>query len=699
MKKNFLFIALQIGALSYKAQTIYSNSFNSLPLQTYTTSSSSTLYTGVPAGFSLINDGLTNNPGSAANPNRPFHISGFETTGWAVAYNTVENDTFLVSTSWLDTTGLAVSRWVITPPVSNIGANTVLTWLAKSPDPNYAEGYEVYGTNKPGTLVPQDFTAGDRLFALPDAGTSGGGEKSQWNRRSVSLGAFAGQTLRFAFRNISKDMYQLWIDDIQVVTLPNSLDAALAPDATKRYILANTVDSVRVSVSNLGAAVINTITLNYQVGNSSVNTEYFTFSGGLAYGQNSPIKFALPYSVSQPGFYTVKSWIGNVNNGGDQVTANDTTRYSLTVQASSPAKTVLFEQFVSANNGEGPDAQERALALQSGQVVVVNIHDQDSMKETNSTALLADYKRKYATAMADRTYFNDAGAVAAERTYYNNHVSSRLSAITPVSISIGNKNFNTATNQLSFSLNAAFVGEVKGDYRINAYLVENQVGGPVSDTTINGYNQLNNSYNVPWSPYYQKGYYSPAAGTYILNLGQYRHQNVLVHAFDGAYGSAGTIPANGGTQGQSYQQQFTLTVPASGGGINKFNPDNLYIVGFVTEYSADKNNRRVLNAVKEKLNSNPEIVGINEASLRQGLSVYPNPSSGVFYFNYEGIGNRYVIQVYDMLGHCVRIVDVANSPAMQPLDLSMLSNGVYVLKIEAGRTRFTEKVVIQKGQN
>lgn len=698
MKKNFLFIAFQALVCAYQAQIIYSNSFGNLSLQSYTTGITPTLYTSIPAGFSIINDGLENNPGPSYNPNQPFQVSGLTTAGWAVLYNATENDTFLVSTSWLDTTQVSANRWVVTPPITNIAANTVLTWLAKCPDPNYRDGYEVYATNKQGSLVASDFTIGDRLFALAD-GNSGGGENSSWTRRSIPIGSFAGQTLRFAFRNNSKDLYQIWIDDIAVLNTANNLDLTASSDVEKKYVLINADDSVKVTVTNLGASTINTAMLNYQIGNSSVNTQNFTFTGGLSYGQARQLTFPLPYSVTQPGLYSLKSWISSVNQASDQNLLNDTSRCLVTIQASAPAKTVLFEQFVSAHDGEGPDAQEKALALQASDVIVVNIHDQDSMKLNPSPALLGDYKRKNATAMADRAYFSDAAGVAAERPYYSTHVNTRKNAVSPASVSIINTSFNAGTNQLSFTVKADFIGEVRGDYRFNAYLTENQVGGPVSDTSINGYNQWSNSYNTPWSPYYQKGYYSPAANAYIMNLGQYRHQNVLVHDFGGSYGAAGTIPANGGTQGQSYQQTFTLAIPAMTGAINKFNPDNMYIVGFVAEYGSNSNSRRVLNAAGQKITANSEVVGLPEAKNRAELSVYPNPSSGLFYFSSGLRTEYYSITVLDVLGRCMRLVDVANSGQLQPLDLSMLPDGVYFLNIRSGQHYFTEKVVLRKGQN
>lgn len=696
MKKFFLLIAFLTGAGARAQQVIYSNNFDGLPLQTYTTAGFTAQYTNVPAGLNIINDGLGNNTGSLNNPNNPFHEPSLKTTGWAVTYNPLENDTFLVSTSWLDTTGLNVDRWVITPLISNISANTVLTWLAKSPDGSYRDGYEVYGTTNTGVLTAQSFAIGDRLFALADGNTTNGGENSTWTRRSVSLAALNGLQLRFAFRNNSKDMYQLWIDDLQVLTLSNSLDGTLSNAPFNKYILTNTSDSVHVNFKSIGATAVNSLNVSYQIGNSSTNSENFTFTSPLNYGQSSLLKFAIPYSVSQPGYYAVKVWINSVNGVPDQNPANDTTRYYITVQGSAPAKAVLMEQFTSANSVTGPDAQDKVLALQSNSIIVVNIHHQDSIYAASSSSLIIDYKRDLGTALIDRFYFDDLGTTTLERTYYASRSSMRKSAVSPAAISIINKSYNATTRELSFTVKADFVGEVKGDYRLNAYLTENQVCGLVTDTTINGYNQWNGLYDVPWSYYYLMGYYAPLVNAYILNALQYKHHNTLVHAFDGSYGNAGLIPSTGGTQGQSYQKTFTLTLPNYTTGINKFKPDNLYLVGFLAEYNADKNQRTVLNAVKEKLTTNPESVGIGELAKNLTISVFPNPSRGELFIDSRLFETGYQLSLFNTLGQQLLIDRTKEGGSVERLDLSGFPTGIYFLKISSGKQHRTEKIVLQK---
>lgn len=696
MKKISLLIACVTTLQNYAQQVIFNNSFDNLSLQTYTTSASSVKYTTVPGGFSVINDGRKNNVGSLNNPNKPFNDSTLKTIGWAVVYNALDNDTFLVSTSWLDTTGVNVDRWVVTPLISNIAANSVLTWLAKSPDASYPDGYEVYGTTNTGNLTSQSFAIGDRLFVLNDGNTAGGGEKSVWARRSVNLSSFAGQSLRFAFRNNSKDMYQLWIDDIQVLTPNVSLDGLLTPSTFNKYKLINTSDSVLVNFQSLGAAAITTVNLSYQIGNSTVNTENFTFTSGLGYGQAARLKFGLPYTVSQPGYYTVKTWINSVNGAADQNLTNDTLRYYVTVQNSAPARSVLVEQFTSANNEEGPDAQGKLMDLQFNSAIVVNIHHQDSLVEPGSLNLINDYKKEFATALIDRVYHHDLQSVTVARSFYAGRNAVRKNAVSPVSVSIINKSYNTATRELSFTVKADFVGEVKGDYRINAYLTENQVHGDFQDTTVNGYNQLNGLYDVPWAHYYLMGYYAPLVNAYVLNADQYKHHNTLVHSFHGSYGNAGLIPSTGGTQGQSYQQTFTLSVPDYTNGVFKFKEDNLYLVGFVSEYSTDKNQRTVLNAVKEKLNGNDEVVGVKELKPSVSVSIYPNPTSGELYIDASSLEGNSTFSLYEVLGKKILQGSLKVGNSIERIDLLGIAAGIYFLKVTSGKQSVTEKVIIRK---
>jgi hypothetical protein len=705
MKRILFFCAIAIGC-SVNGQVIFNEGFNSLTLNSssYTVQSGATIntvtttYTTVPASFAVINDGYKNNAGAVTSPNKPFHISSLEKEGWAVAFSPAVNDTFLVTTSWLDTTAtLAVKRYVVTPVISVITASTVLSWEAMSADPNYREGYQVLvTTNTTGTLSAMDFTTAP-LFSLQDGNTSGGGEKSTWTKRGVSLAAYAGQSIRIAFKNTSQNMYQLWLDDIKVEHVSSTLDAEVTTGKPiYKYNKINTNGNVSCRVTNRGATTINSFTLNYSIGSGAAQSQAFNIT--LTPYAFIDLPMNTPYSISTPGYYKVKLWVSNVNGTPDPNKNNDTLFSAVAIVSSAPSKSVMVEQMLSAFDGYSPDAQEKleAIGQASANVIQVNIHPDDSMKISSVANLVSDYGKNFSSALIDRNYFYDINSVYVDRFSYASRISQRSSTIVPVSVSIVNQSYNTSTRVLDFTVQASFTGEVRGDYRINAYLTENYVYGPSSDVSYNGWNQLSFMYNTPWSPYYQTG--TPQAGTngHLLDAFQFKHKWVLDAALDGAYGAAGIIPSTGGTDGQSFTKAYSYTVPLAANGEFRYNPDNMYIVAFVSEYETDKNNRTVLNAVRSKLTTNAELVTVKENQTDNAFELYPNPSSGqVNIFRSSSQNTTSSIHVYNLLGQKVYSASIPIQSTVQ-LDLSHLTDGAYQIVIDDGQYYYSRKLVITR---
>jgi len=698
MKKYYLILITIFFLQTNYAQVIFSNSAGNLTLQSFSSGSALTQYTTIPTPFTTIEDGRNNNVGSAFNPNKPFNVSSLKNKGWAIAYNAQDNDTFFVSTSWFDTITIAANRWLVTPQISTITPNTVLTWFAKSPDPSNADAYEVYGTTKTGTLTSTDFTLGDRLFTIASYSTASGGENSTWTRRSINITPFAGQSLRFAFKNYSTNKYQLWIDDIQVVTTTYSLDLGLSNLKTDKYVLTNSLKTIGLSYTNNGAMAINAITLNYKIGTSSTQTQTIALTNPLSYRETNAFTFSLPYSISTAGLYPVKCWISIVNGQTDQTKANDTLRANITIQSISPNKNVLVEQYVGAYDGESCEAQNKLLALKNDSTIIaVNVHDADSLESITAVGLINSYKKEFATSLINRTFDDSLASISLTYPYYKNRITKQFTTITPASVSIINKIYNSSSNTLTFTVKADFVGEVKGDYRLNAYLTENNVSGNNSDTTVNGFNQINNYFNAPWSPYYNLGYFSSSFNNYVLKPWQYKHQNTLIHSFDNSFGIIGAIPTTGGTQGQSYQKTYTLTLPTVITGVSKYIADNIYIIGFVAEYNINKFARAILNVSQKKLTANPEIINVRENNITNfNFKIYPNPSTGLVYLETQNQLSNYEIKIIDVLGKCVFIQNDYNTIVPKSIDLSGLNNGVYFLSIRSKNKIVSEKIIIQK---
>lgn len=702
--KKLLIIFFVIGsAAGISAQVLFNDRFSTLTLTTDVQVSGSktitTTYTNIPSGYTLLNDGFKNNVGSINAPNKPFNVVSLKTTGWAVVYNEIDMDTFLVSTSWLDTS-VAVNRFVVSPVINNIASNSVLSWEAKSPDINFPDGYEVYvTTNTTGTLSASSFSLTDRVFTLVDGNSAGGGEKSNWTRRAVSLRNYAGQSVRIAFRNNSKNMYQLWLDDIKIENFANKLDAGITNlTGNNKYHLAGVTGTLGCSVTNLGDSIINSVTLNYKIGTIANYTQGFSLNPLINIYGSSELYFNAPFNISTPGYYPVKIWVSYVNGLSDQNHVNDTIYTSLCIQNVTPVKNVLAEQFLSATDGNSPDGQDKLIALQSSSVVVVNIHEKDSLKNSSSSGIISAYRKKTSSALIDRNYYSDINSFAVDRPAYSTRINQRKNALVPATVSIINKTYNSGTRELNFTVKADFIAETQGDYRINAYITENNVNGPGNDTTYNGWNQLSNMYNTPWSPYYQKGYYYAPADGYVLNGWQFKHQQVLDTLFDGAFGASGIVPTTGGTLNQSFLKNYTYTVPVAASGIFRFNPDNMYIVASISEFDAEIKYRSVLNCIQEKITANSELVGMIENVLSASFSIYPNPSQGLIHVLVpEGSFNSSIsIQIKDISGKSMFVQSENMRFGILQLNLYHLESGIYFMHLTDGIHNRTEKLIIAR---
>lgn len=77
------------------------------------------------------------------------------------------------------------------------------------------------------------------------------------------------------------------------------------------------------------------------------------------------------------------------------------------------------------------------------------------------------------------------------------------------------------------------------------------------------------------------------------------------------------------------------------------------------------------------------------------MSVFPNPSDGVFKLNYDHIGENASVEVYNITGTKVYENKLGTSGLLD-INLSAMPKGLYVLKLmSAGVTKNTYKLVLQ----
>ncbi len=695
LKKIILGVVAVLNISPVVSQVLYSEHFNTLTLNTGTyTSGGSTqtyLYSDVTNGLTSINNG--NLAADTITGNYPYRVNGNKRKGW-LAYKAANvADTFAVSTSWLNPIGSA-SAWLVTPTINNVTANTVLTWEAMAPDAINSDGYEIYVTTNTSTVpVVGDFTT--LLYSTSAEGNT-------WQQHGISLASYNGQDIRIAFKNNSNNKYQLWLDDIEVKNITNSFDGGALSNDVYKYSTPNTNNIVEATFKNNGSVAATNITINYKIGNNPVVTETQNLATLLNYTDSRQLNFITPFISASAGYYPLKIWVSAINGVSDQDHTNDTVVGSITLSTAIPAKKVLVEQYTGAKYGWAPDSYEalKSIASTNTNVISASIHYNDQLSSATNSLLVTDYVTSFPTVTIDQFYFSANKKMAVDKINWNTYIQQRQSMLVPATVSVTNVTYNPTTKEINATVAADFVGDVKGDYRLNLYVKENNIYGDVNDATDNGWNQYSFSHNISSSPYYQLGS-SLNATAYLLNANEFKHQYVVNDMLDGAYGAASIIPLNGTTGGQTYSKVYTYTLSMPAGNEFRYTADNIYLIGVLTEYNPNTQQRAVLNAAEVKLNTNPETtVGVNELSEHAiQLNVFPNPTSDVCYLNYILNQSQTVnVSVYNTLGELVYL-ETLNSKSghvLHPLNLTHLQQGNYSVVVSFDQQSISKKLIIIK---
>lgn len=677
------------------SQILYSEHFSTLTLNTGTYSANNSLksylYNDVPSNMFTINDGALT--ADTLTGNYPFYANGQKQKAWLSYKASNSTDTFAVSTSWLSPIGTA-NAWLVTPTIYSISVNSVLTWEAMAPDVNNIDSYQIFVTTNTGsTPVSGDFTS--PIY-------SNNSEKGTWQKHGISLAAYAGQNIRIAFRNMSTDKYQLWLDDIVVQNINTGFDASAESHNIYKYSSINTNNNISFVAKNNGPLPISNLTINYQIGNNLPVSEIAILSPPLEYLESRQINFTIPYTSSIAAYNTFKIYTTKIDGQLDQVLSNDTITGSLTISDSIPLKKVLIEEYTGTNDGWAPDYYTTlsSIASTNTNVVVASIHHNDNMSTSEGNQLITDNASSFPSASIDHFYFSANGAMSIKKDSLNSYITKRLAMQVPATTTITGINYNPITKQIDATVSSRFVGDVKGDYRLNLYIKENNVYGPINDFTDNLWNQHSYLYNIGVSPYYQLGSYLNS-NTYLLNPTDFKHQYVINSITDGAYGGAGIIPINGLTQGQTYSKTYSYVLPTAITNEFRYNTDNIYLIGVLSEYDVNTNKRNVLNVAEVKLNNNPEVlVGVKEynENIIQ-LNLFPNPAPDVCNLTYTLKEDEFVkVSVYNTLGELVYI-ETKNVPAgnvIHTLNLNELRSGNYSVQISFKNNSITKKLTIIK---
>ncbi len=88
----------------------------------------------------------------------------------------------------------------------------------------------------------------------------------------------------------------------------------------------------------------------------------------------------------------------------------------------------------------------------------------------------------------------------------------------------------------------------------------------------------------------------------------------------------------------------------------------------------------------------PLVQTIEECTLYNKLSVFPNPSNGVFQVDLSNIENIQQIIVFDITGK--KIIEQPATQGIATLDMTTYVSGTYFIKVTAGQKQYVQKIIL-----
>ncbi len=684
MKRLFTLLFALVMVSEGFSQTYYNWDFTTLPSNAF------------PAGFVTWKlDGQTASTTDWTSAGQTL----FNAAGWVVAPAGALASTRVAATTSDFNNPVAANRWLVTPQINVPAAtpNVVLQWDAFSLLGNYPDSYEV--------LVSTTDSATTSFSTIIYSGSESGSVTTH----VLPIAAYAGQTIRVAFRDTTTSGFALILNSIKVVNLPSNKASIYDVEIYEHNYLTQPV-LVNGYFSNVGFDTINSFTLNYSVnGGAPVTSPVSQF--GLPTQQTSYYSHPTPFNPTTAGTYTISVWLSGLNGSGVNSDTGTTTIFFYP-KVAGLVKNVLVEEMTGAGCEFCPggalilrDAYNKnphiiPVAIHSGDINGFGVTPADAMQITAGENLITAVGQVspnfgFPSAMVDRLFTFDnqalatgtqttdatAGLYIGPNTYlWDSLAAFRQIQATPVNVTITSQVVDTIGGTLSATVNATFLQSLsQGTYNLNLYLVEDSVLTPAGNNG-NGYDQENNAYSSQGSaggtPQCAELYALPVK---IIDNGQphnWAHNHVLRTMAGGSWGTTGIIPS-APVAGTTYSNTYSTILPTT------WRYSKVYLVGIVQEYNADVNKRTVLNSVRVPLDLFP--AGIVETTEFNKLSVYPNPASTMATVLMDTKDHGLAtISILNILGETVvEPTSVLLNTGSQSVNIpvSSLSTGLYFVKV------------------
>ncbi|MFH0867118.1 MAG: Omp28-related outer membrane protein [Bacteroidota bacterium] len=333
-------------------------------------------------------------------------------------------------------------------------------------------------------------------------------------------------------------------------------------------------------------------------------------------------------------------------------------------------KKVLLEEFTGVDCGQCPMGSytlDSLLGVYPG-LIGVSLHtysDADAMFFPEIDTIGIAYAPGAPLGATDRIFWPGGwGYVAEISSNWNARIQSRLAVAPLLTVSVY-ATWDSVSRNISAQITAGILANMPaGDYRFDLYVLEDSVTG-----TGPGYDQINFYNSTPGNPFFGMG--DPIVG--------YIHRHVVRAILPQAWGQGGIIPSSPVT-GQNFSTVINYTLPAN------YNENMVKLVAFVSKYTGNHQGDEVLNA--EEINL-PITSGIYDEISENNISVYPNPSSGLFIIKSK-VGKA-ELAIYNMLGEKISTQNINDKKTY--VDITSLDNGVYIIAFCYGANTTRLKII------
>ena len=627
--------------------------------QTWSQNFSSATPPGLPAGWMQNNaDGLTTATTIAS---YSFGTNAGVTRNVTTAFSLpAMYGNALITTSRYTPAGTS-NDWVISPQFL-VPANSVFNWEATSFDPT-ATGYYEVRISTTGTLAA-DFLANPALFTI-------NGEiydPNVWTQRGVSLGAYAGQNVYIAIRDVGNNRWQTAYDNFAVTVPTNQHDGSvLSVNGLTRYMVGAGNQTINGTFKQLGYGTATTAVLNYKVNNGSPVTQTINFSPSVPYFGTTNFSFTTPANLTL-GTNKVKVWVSHINGSAEVNLANDTAVQYVYVASQSVTINALIEEFTSSTCG--PCA---SLNSTFDPLLTTN-----SVNIAGSNLNAIKYQVNWPSPGNDPSYNPD---VLTRRNYYAVNAA-------PTVLFNGTPGSGNQTN-----INIA---KAMPAYATITPTITYSAGAVTANATITPFVTIPSASPIRYYQALVQSYYNyPGAST---------SQKDYKHAMRKMFTASGTsINTTDGTPiPVTFNHSLTYGSTASGtpaqGSYNFWTSTGTFTYEYIVWIQDDVTDQILQSG--SAFTSSISTVGVVEFTNESSIGIYPNPAKD---FAVVGIKlndrSTVEINIFDVTGKVVytnKADEVFAGTSEIKINTSEFATGTYNVVVKTSEGTFTKKLIVSK---